>query len=361
MSSIGEYFASALIRGIDEGVGTPGLVQSMHATPRDGSLELMTGTPGPQGPAGEPCVSFRWEGDIADQAALSAMATKLGPAQAGKAWRVLATDTLVYWNGSSFDTFVEAFGAAGPEGNPCTITLGSVDTGPAGSEFQATVTGTAPNLVLNLTVPRGVRGRKGEVGGPGPIRGASDFADTATLADRSVPTWDTSVQKWRPRPYPGLRGPWSLMEGQAWDGGVGFAASQNNVSAASITVAQLNIPAQDCDWRPMVTGGVVVQNLEGTSTFNTRVDAEVRLGSASGQIVALGTGLGASIDAHCRFQEYYGARVTPSSTAGVVSAGQPAVLVVVIRRNAGSANYNYSRAGAQIVCWARPVGLPLAP
>ncbi|MFI5781097.1 hypothetical protein [Nocardia sp. NPDC051570] len=360
MSTVGEYFDSTLIRGIDEGIGTPGLVQSMHATPRDGSLELLTGTPGKQGPAGEPCHSFRWEGDIADQAALSALATKLGPAHAGKAWRVRSTDTLVYWNGSGFDTFADAFGAVGPDGTACTITLGTVTTGPVGSKLQAIVTGTPPNLTLSLTVPRGVKGRRGNPGGPGPIRRAGDYAD-ATHIDRAVPTWDAATQKWRPRPDPGLRGPWSLVGSQAWDGGNGFAPSQWNVSASPMTVARLSIPAQDCDWRPVIAGGVFLANLEGPNSFKTRVDCEVRMGSESGQIVALGTGFPGSVDIFCCFQEYYGTRVTPDSTIGVVPAGQPAVFYVVVRRSVGQANYNYAQTDTQLLCWARPVGLPVAP
>ncbi|CAM4499071.1 hypothetical protein NONI108955_36425 [Nocardia ninae] len=356
MSTVGEYFQSTVIRGIDEGVGGPGLVQSLHGTPRDGSLELTTGTPGDRGPAGEPAREFRWEGDIDGQTALDAIATKLGPAQAGKAWRVLpsgnAPDTLVYWNGTGFDTFVDAFGAAGPDGQPCTVTIGMVETGPIGSKLQATITGTPPSLTLDLTVPRGVQGRKGDPGPPGPIRQAPDYADGPHV-ERTVPMWDTTIGKWVPRPYPGLRGPWSIVENLAWDSGAGFSASQSNIGTTPNTVAVLNIPAQDTDWRPYITGGVMVASGD---QLETRIDAEVRLGSAAGQIVALGSGWPSGVLGHNRFQPYYGARMTPESTVGVVLAGQPAALYVVLRRNSGNANYSYAQAGAQIVCWARPVG-----
>ncbi|MFF2553442.1 hypothetical protein ACFVUS_20760 [Nocardia sp. NPDC058058] len=354
MSTIGEYFQNTLIRGLDEGIGTPGLVQSMHGTPRDGSLELMTGSPGPTGPAGDPCRAFRWEGDIADQAALSALSTKLGVAHAGKAWRVLSTDTLVYWNGIGFDNFADAFGAAGPDGVSCTVSIGTVDTGPAGSDIQVTVTGAAPNLTLNLTVPRGVKGLKGDKGSPGPIRNAPDYAN-GTHINNAVPRWDSVAGKWTPKPYPGLRGPWSIAETVAWDGGPAFAATQMNIATSPNTVARLNIPAQDTDWRPIVAGAVYLQTAEGEQTFDTRVDAEIRLGSDSGQLVGLGSGLGAGIDGPCRFQPFFGARVTPDSAIGVVPAGQPAVLYVVVRRITGSSNYYYYQGGAQVLCWAQPV------
>lgn len=358
MSTVGEYFQSTVIRGIDEGIGGRGLVQSLHGTPRDGSLELATGTPGDRGSAGEAGRAFRWEGDIDDQSALSALAAKLGPAQAGKAWRVRSVDeqvdTLMYWNGSSFDSFVDAFGGAGPDGQPCTVTIGTVDTGPVGSELRATITGTTPDLTLNLTVPRGMKGLKGDPGGPGPIRQAPDYADGPHV-DRAVPMWDAAIGKWVPRPYPGLRGPWSLIEGQAWDGGPGFAASQSNIGTSPNPVAVLKIPAQDTDWRPMITGGLVAMTTESAGQASTRIDAEVRLGSPSGQIVALGTGAPSGVNGYCRFQPFYGARMTPESTIAVVPAGQAATLHVVLTRS-GGANYTYLMAGAQIVCWARPVG-----
>ncbi|GEM30654.1 hypothetical protein NN3_16610 [Nocardia neocaledoniensis NBRC 108232] len=357
MTSVGNYFDATVIRALDEGIGAPGLVQALHGTPRDGSLELATGAVGPQGPEGEPARPFRWEGDIADQAALTALVEKLGRAHAGKAWRVVSTGALAYWNGTGLDTFPEAFGALGPDGESCSVSIGSVTTGPVGSDLQVTVSGPAPDLVLDIVVPRGVKGLKGPDGGPGPIRQAEDYADGAH-PDKAVPVWSATTGKWSGQPYPGLRGPWTIVGDRAWDGGPGFAPSQSGVSAASIVVAQLQVPAQDCAWRPMITGGVVVRPIEGSSEFTTRIDAEVRIGSASGQIVALGSGFVTGVHTRARFQPHLAARnVTPGSTVGVIPAGQAVTLFVVVRRGAGSANYDYQMADAQIVCTARPVGV----
>ncbi|WP_109527978.1 hypothetical protein [Nocardia aurea] len=354
MSTVGEYFESTAIRGIDERTGAAGVVQSLHGTPRDGALELMTGTPGqvgPPGPAGHP---FRWEGDISDQTALNALASSLNLAHAGKAWRVRSTETLMYWNGTSFDSFADAFGAAGPDGQPCSLSVGTVDTGPVGSPLQVTVTGTAPNLTLHLTVPRGVQGLTGEPGPPGPIRQAGDYTD-GTHVDGAVPVWNDTTGKWTPRPYPGLRGPWSIMETSAWNGGAGFAASQTNVSTSPNTVAQLTIPAQDTAWRPVLSGGVVLRTQEGSTSFTTRVDTEVRIGSASGQLVAIGTGWPFGVNTYTRLRPFFGATIDPSSSVGVVPAATAVTLYVVLRRAQGSSNYSYSQSGAQIVCWAQPV------
>ena len=61
-----------------------------------------------------------------------------------------------------------------PPGTP-TIAIGEVTTGEPGSEADASITGTAPNFVLNLTIPQGEvgpqgpQGIQGEVGPQGPI------------------------------------------------------------------------------------------------------------------------------------------------------------------------------------------------
>ncbi|MFE6863640.1 hypothetical protein [Nocardia sp. NPDC057668] len=264
----------------------------------------------------------------------------------------------MYWNGIGFESFSESFGAMGPDGQTCAITIGTVDTVPAGSPLEVTLTGTAPTLTLNLKVPRGVKGRKGEAGPPGPIRQASDYAD-GTHSDRMVPMWDAVAGKWTPRPFPGLRGPWSIIENRAWDSGTGFAPTQTNIGTSPNTIAQLNIPAQDTAWRPVVSGGVLIRTTEPVESFTTRVDAEVRIGSASGQIVALGAGLAFGLDSFTRFQPYYATSVlTPSSSVGVVPKDQPVTLFVVLRRNQGDSNYTYTMPGANITCWAQPVVTP---
>ena len=49
-------------------------------------------------------------------------------------------------------------GPAGIDGETPTITIGTVTTGDPGTEASATITGTAPNFVLNLTIPQGPTG-----------------------------------------------------------------------------------------------------------------------------------------------------------------------------------------------------------
>ena len=52
-------------------------------------------------------------------------------------------------------------GATGPTGADAptpTLTIGTVTTGDPGTEASATITGTAPDFVLNLTIPQGPTG-----------------------------------------------------------------------------------------------------------------------------------------------------------------------------------------------------------
>ena len=51
-----------------------------------------------------------------------------------------------------------ATGPAGIDAETTIITIGSVTTGAPGTEAAATITGTAPNFILNLTIPQGPTG-----------------------------------------------------------------------------------------------------------------------------------------------------------------------------------------------------------
>ena len=58
-------------------------------------------------------------------------------------------------------------GTKGADGQTPTISIGSVTTGAAGSSASATISGTTPNLTLNLTIPKGDKGDKGDTGAAG--------------------------------------------------------------------------------------------------------------------------------------------------------------------------------------------------
>ena len=49
-------------------------------------------------------------------------------------------------------------GPTGPSGDTPTLEIGTVTTGEPGTEASASISGTAPNYVLNLTIPQGPTG-----------------------------------------------------------------------------------------------------------------------------------------------------------------------------------------------------------
>lgn len=60
-----------------------------------------------------------------------------------------------------------AAGADGDNGPANTLAVGTVETLPAGSAATATITGEAPNQTLNLAIPQGKEGNPGDPGDPG--------------------------------------------------------------------------------------------------------------------------------------------------------------------------------------------------
>lgn len=60
-------------------------------------------------------------------------------------------------------------GEKGADGVTPTFTVGTVSTGAAGSTATVTITGTAPNYVLNFTIPKGDKGDAGEAGSGGDV------------------------------------------------------------------------------------------------------------------------------------------------------------------------------------------------
>lgn len=63
-------------------------------------------------------------------------------------------------------------GATGADAETPTIEIGTVTTGDPGTEAAASITGTAPNFILNLTIPQGPTGAAGDIGPTGPTGAA---------------------------------------------------------------------------------------------------------------------------------------------------------------------------------------------
>lgn len=362
MSTVGDYFDATQFQGINEGIGTSGIVISLEGTPADGSYANMHGDTGIDGPQGDPGTPFRWQGDVADQVALGDLIPILGPAMAGFAYRVLSDNSVMFWTGAKFVSFLDAFGALGPTGQVSTLSIGTVTTGAVGSPLIVSITGSPPSQTLNLTVPRGGAGQKGIQGPPGPISGSTDFDSTVTMANGMSLLWNTSTSKWTPTQWPGFRGPWSVVETQSWDNPTsGFIGNLTNATANTpVTLATINIPAQPIRWRPYIAGGA---SIAGTATdFSTRFDLEVRNGSTTGEILARGPGSTVYIDWYAQLRPFFASSFAAGSTVGTIAPSTAVTLYLIVNHAVGPSpggdTFNYKRQNAQIIVWAMPVVTP---
>lgn len=71
-------------------------------------------------------------------------------------------------------------GPTGPAGPANVLAIGTVTTGTAGTSAAATITGTAPNQTLNLTIPAGETGPTGLTGPTGPAGGIGPAGPAGT-------------------------------------------------------------------------------------------------------------------------------------------------------------------------------------
>lgn len=133
-----------------------------------GSIRGPQGVQGAPGEKGEDGTGVNIKGSVANAVALP------GEGQPGDAYVLLDTGTLAVWDeGQSkfVDTGAQIKGPQGdpgPKGDPgaaATVTVGTTQTGEAGTEATVQNGGTTSAAILNFTIPRG---EKGETGAAGP-------------------------------------------------------------------------------------------------------------------------------------------------------------------------------------------------
>ena len=66
------------------------------------------------------------------------------------------------------------------------FTIGNVATGAPGSNVEVTISGTAPNYVLNFTIPQGPTGPQGETGAAGATGETGPTGPTARCNKSSI-------------------------------------------------------------------------------------------------------------------------------------------------------------------------------
>lgn len=354
-TTVGDFFDQARIRGLDESaIDDEAVPSSYNATPNDGAFELLRGGKGDDGPAGPPAVAYSWRGEVADETALIALKERLELKHVGRAYRVLSTQRLVYWDGQDFVSFVDAFGGKGPDGPKNTLTIGTVTTGAIGSALVVTITGSSPNQVIDLTVPRGGPGQKGPVGPPGPIRSAPDFDNSVTAVAGMVPIWDDVADKWKLGRRPGPIGPYTIPDS-------GFTSIVTPTSAATV-IASITVPAQPKAWIPWVRGHLMA-TMVGPSASD-RVWVEVFQGPvANGLTVAVGYVWQFTATSAVVIQPYYGSTgigaVPPNTQNRLVPANTAMTFYVQIRRVAGSGTFKFDKVKSQLMIYGFEPNIPL--
>jgi hypothetical protein len=189
--------------GIVEDETLPCTVNSLEIYDDAGRLEIRSGPKGNPGPQGDPSYAFVFQGAVAEQADLDALT--LTYADKGKAWWVQESNEFRLWTGRVWVANEGAMQATGHQGPPNVLT-GVAVAGATGSSASASLTGTSPNQILTITVPRGATGPDGDPGVAGRIQDASDV-DTTTqaLGDHMVLQWNSTLSKFVPAASPTWR------------------------------------------------------------------------------------------------------------------------------------------------------------
>lgn len=345
MTTVYDRDVQITMTGIVEDETLPCTVNSLEIYDDAGRLEIRSGPKGPPGPQGDPSYGFTFMGAIANQAALDAIT--ITSADKGKAWWVTATNELRVWNGRFWVPFTDAFQGTGHQGPPNVLT-GVAVTGATGSSASVTLTGTSPNQVLTITVPKGATGATGDAGTAGRIQDASDV-DTSTqaLGDNMVLQWDATLSKFVPAASPTWRGPWTI-------GGNRFAAASNSADAPR-TIASMTVPAQPFPWRPYIIGRLPTQ-VHVAAVGDARIDVEVHSGSEDGPIVAAGRGFPSADYIWMKIMPRFEQVLSPAATSiGVVPAGQTNTFYVRVVRAFGTANYTTVSDIAFLTVYAMPL------
>lgn len=345
MSIVYDHTVEITMTGIVESEELPCTVNSLEIRDDEGRLEIRTGPKGSTGPQGDPSYGFVLQGAVADQAALDAITVT--NADKGKAWWVIATNQIRVWAGRYWVPFDDAMQATGHQGPPNVLT-GAAVVGATGSSAAAAFTGTSPNQILTITVPRGATGPQGDPGVAGRIQDASDVdLTTQALGDHMVLRWDATLSKFVPAASPSWRGPWTIS-------GSKFAAASNS-SDAPRTIASMTVPAQPFPWRPYVRGRLPMQ-CHVAAVGDSRVDVEVRAGSEDGQLVGYGMGFPSANWIWTRILPQFEQALSPAATSiGVIPAGQTQTFYVRLIRAFGGDNYSTVTDIAGVTVYAMPL------
>ena len=146
-------------------------------------------------------------------------------------------------------------------GPPNVLTIGTVTTGAPGSDADADIGGVSPSQTLDLVIPRGDVGPKGDTGGTGDVGPKGDKGDKGDTGDVG-PKGDTGDDSTVPGP------PNVLAVGTVTTGAAGTSAAATITGASPVQTLNLTIPRGN-------TGSPTEFELRGTGSPEGVVTAAV--------------------------------------------------------------------------------------
>lgn len=228
------------------------------------------------------------------------------------------------------------------------LTIGTVTTGNAGTSANASITGTAPNQTLNLTIPRGDTGSAGATGSTGSTGATGPAGPANNLTIASVTTGSAgssasvtisgtspsqSLSFTIPRGDTGATGSAgatgaagsaaTISVGTVTTGAAGSSAAITNAGTSSAAVFNFTIPRGD-------TGATGATGPQGTTGATGAAGPNIVTTSTTTTITGLIKGTGSVIVQAVAGTDY----VTPGSLAAVATSGSATDLTTGTLANA---------------------------
>lgn len=246
----------------------------------------------------------------------------------GYAWPIVGTSDAIVYNGTELVRVPLFQGMQGEPGVTPTIAAETqVTTGP---ETVLSLVEISDNVYqLQGTVKRGDKGEPGVTGPPGPsaaINSAADVEGPIGVGQTLVMGTDG---KFRAQD---LAQPSGVYKKSGADSDWQDVDTGANWTGDTVQITVMQIPAQDFAWEPEVQGHIEIQYVG----IAVRFDVEVRLGSVSGPLVALGPGMASTAFLSTwtprSIQPATEETSGPEQSTTIVPAGQAANLYLVLRR-----------------------------
>lgn len=322
-----------------------------EVTPEGGLVELPRGRRGEKGEKGEPANPVRWGDPVASADALPRSYTER---DANTCHPCYPERALYVWGGTGWMHYPDWIGTQGVPGRTPTIAIGRVEEGQT-PQVNLAGESTPEAPILNFVLPEGrpgPRGLEGPVGPSAAISASTDYDQGKTAVVGDSLTWDG--ERWGPSKVVAPVGPFTLPASAFSAANVGLLEFGGK---KVVVIGELTIPALPFAWRPIVEGNVEVQTSGGVW-----VDIEVRLGSVSGPMVGVATGIpGQRLQDFSRIYPYFEEAVSPASTHAQVEANTAATLIVIARRTTGIAGtWSTNKFRNHLAVMAQPVISTLA-